>query len=66
MCGQVQQPQHDVMGTEQGQTVRYIDETDRYVLPLLKVVKAVPEFNNAAWLLQYQIETMVDLYKRML
>ncbi|MBR0451191.1 MAG: helix-turn-helix domain-containing protein [Oscillospiraceae bacterium] len=53
-------------GLSRDRQFRYIDETDRYVLPLLKVVKAVPEFNNAAWLLQYQIETMVDLYKRML
>ena len=53
-------------GLSRDRQFRYIDETDKYVLPLLKVVKAVPEFNNAAWLLQYQIETMMDMYKRML
>ena len=53
-------------GLSRERQYRYIDETDRYILPLLKVVKNTPEYNNAAWLLQYQIESMVDLYKRIL
>ncbi len=53
-------------GLSRERQYRYIDETDKYILPLLKVVKGTPEFNNAAWLLQYQIESLVDLYKRML
>ena len=45
---------------------RMIEETETYVLPLLKVVKATPEYNNAAWLLQYQMESTLDIYKRLM
>lgn len=44
----------------------YIRETDRYYPELLKTVKKVPEWNNAAWLLRYQLNTMVETFKRML
>ena len=44
----------------------YIAETELYVIPLLDVIKAIPEWNNAAWLLRYQIHTLLEIYKRML
>lgn len=44
----------------------YIEETEKYILPLLKAVKKDPDYNNAAWLLQYQIESMLDIYKRLM
>ena len=44
----------------------YVVETEKYVLPLLDVIKAIPEWNNAAWLLQYQIRTLLETFKRML
>ena len=34
--------------------------------PLLDVVKAVPEWNNAAWLLRYQITALLETFKRLL
>ncbi len=43
-----------------------IKETEEYFPVLIKVVKAVPEYNNAAWLLQYQIESTLDIYKRLM
>ena len=45
---------------------RYINEVDKYYPKLLKTVKDTPEYNNAAWLLQYQIESMLDIYKRLM
>ena len=42
-----------------------IEEVDKYFPKLLKVVKDTPEYNNAAWLLKYQIESMLDIYKRL-
>lgn len=45
---------------------RMISETEEYVLPLLDVIKNTPEFNNAAWLLKYQMESMIDSYKRLI
>ena len=45
---------------------QYVVETEKYVLPLLDVIKAVPEYNNAAWLLRYQIITLLETCKRLL
>ena len=46
--------------------IKYVKQTEEYVLPLLDVVKAVPEWNNAAWLLRYQMVTMLEAFKRLL
>ena len=53
-------------GLSRERIYRYIDETEKYILPLLKVVKDEPEYYNAAWLLKYQIESMLDIYKRLM
>lgn len=45
---------------------RYIVETEKYYPELLKVIKNTSEYNNAAWLLKYQIESMLDIYKRLI
>lgn len=45
---------------------KYIQETEEYIVPLLDVIKAVPDWNNAAWLLRYQMHTLLEVYKRML
>ena len=45
---------------------KYVNQTDQYVVPLLDVVKAVPEWNNAAWLMKYQMITMLEAFKRLL
>ena len=44
----------------------YVIQTEEYVFPLLDVIKAVPEFNNASWLLRYQMTTMLETFKRLL
>ena len=44
----------------------YVTETEKYVMPLLDVLRETPEYNNAAWLLRYQILTMVETFKRLL
>ena len=53
-------------GLSRDRIFRQIKETEEYFPRLLKVIKAEPEFNNAAWLLQYHIESMLDIYKRLL
>ena len=45
---------------------QYVTETEKYILPLLDVVKAVPEWNNAAWLIRYQMHALLETFKRML
>ena len=44
----------------------YVVETEKYVMPLLDVLKETPKYNSAAWLLRYQILTMVETFKRLL
>ncbi|MBR5986259.1 MAG: helix-turn-helix domain-containing protein [Clostridia bacterium] len=53
-------------GFARGKMATYVVQTERYVLPLLDVVKAVPEWNNAAWLLSYQITSLLEAFKRLL
>ena len=53
-------------GFSRARIYRYIEETEKYIKPLLKVVKDDPAYNNAAWLLQYQIESTLDIYKRLM
>ena len=54
----------DVFG--RGRMVEYTAETDRYYPVLLEVIKKVPEWNNAWWLLRYQMMTMLEAFKRLL
>ena len=42
----------------------YIEETERYYPTLLDVIKEQPEYNNAAWLLSYQIRSLLLATKR--
>ncbi|MCR5683934.1 MAG: helix-turn-helix domain-containing protein [Lachnospiraceae bacterium] len=53
-------------GLSRDRIYRMIKETEEYFPRLLKVVKAEVDFNNAAWLLQYQMESMLDIYKRLM
>ena len=53
-------------GLTRERQLRAVRETETYVLPLLQTVKDVPGYNDAAWLLRYQIESMLDVYKRLL
>ena len=43
-----------------------IRETEKYYPPLMKVVKDTPEYNDAAWLLKYQMDSTIDIYKRLM
>lgn len=53
-------------GLSRDKIYRMISETDKYYPKLLETVKATPEYNSAAWLLKYQIESMLDIYKRLM
>ncbi len=46
---------------------RYIEETEKYVLPLLTTIKRnVPEYNNAVFLIKYQMLSVLESLKAML
>ena len=53
-------------GLSRERIYRMITETELYFPRLLKVIKAEPEYSNASWLLQYQMESMLDIYKRLM
>ena len=53
-------------GLSRDRIYRMITETEKYFPKLLKVIKSEPEYSNAAWLLQYHIESMLDIYKRLM
>ena len=45
---------------------RMIKETELYFPELISVLKEEVEYSNAAWLLKYQIESLLDVYKRLM
>ncbi len=53
-------------GLSRERIYRMLQETEEYYPKLLKTIKDTPDYNNAAWLLRYQIESMLDIYKRLL
>ena len=46
--------------------IRYTAETDRYYPALLEELKKVNEWNDAWWLLRYQMTTALEAFKRLL
>ncbi|MBO4456539.1 MAG: bifunctional (p)ppGpp synthetase/guanosine-3',5'-bis(diphosphate) 3'-pyrophosphohydrolase [Butyrivibrio sp.] len=53
-------------GLRRERIFRMIRETEEYFPRLIKTIKCTVEYNNAAWLLKYHIESMLDIYKRLL
>ncbi len=53
-------------GLSRDRIYRMIRETEDYFPALLKILKSETEYNSAAWLLQYQMENTLDIYKRLL
>ena len=43
---------------------RYIQETEKRYPRLLRIIKEQPAYNNAAWLLQYQIKSLLATAKK--
>ena len=52
-------------GLSKERIYRMANETYDYVLPLLEVIKNT-EYDNAKWLLSYQIQTTLDIYRRLM
>ncbi len=46
--------------------IRYTRETDKRYPDLLYEIRDIPEWNDAWWLLRYQLMTMVETFKRLL
>ena len=53
-------------GLSRDRIYHMIVETEKYYPALLKVLKSTAEYHSASWLLKYQIESMLDIYKRLM
>ncbi len=53
-------------GLSRDKIYRMIKETEEFYPALIKVIKDTTEYNNASWLLKYQMESMLDIYKRLM
>ncbi len=51
-------------GFSAGKIAEYVKETEAYYPTLLRVVKSCPPYNNAAWLLEYHIRSLLAMAKR--
>ena len=52
------------MGFSTEKIAEYVEETEAFYPGLLRIVKECPEYNNAAWLLEYQIRSLLETAKR--
>lgn len=49
------------------QIKKYITETEKYIIPLCKITREeYPEWSNQAYIIQYQIESLISLAKKFL
>ncbi|MBP5654811.1 MAG: helix-turn-helix domain-containing protein [Clostridiales bacterium] len=53
-------------GLSRERIYRTIRETEEYFPRLIAVIKDYLPYNNAAWLLRYQMDSMLDIYKRLM
>ncbi|MBQ1378351.1 MAG: hypothetical protein IIY77_10305, partial [Lachnospiraceae bacterium] len=55
------------LGFTRDKMAEYVEETEKYIVPLFKVIKnEAPEYSNASWLLSYQMYSLLETYKRLL
>ena len=54
------------LGFSKSKINEYVEETEQYIYPLLDVVKAVPKWNDAYWLLAYQMFSHIESAKNYL
>ena len=53
-------------GLSRERIYRMIKETEEYYPKLISILKEEIEYSNAAWLLKYQMESLLDVYKRLM
>ena len=53
-------------GFDEAGMIRYTKETDKYYPALLEIVGEVPAWNDARWLLRYQMTALEETFKRLL
>lgn len=51
-------------GLKADKQIRMINETEEYILPLTLILKEDPTYNNAAWLIRYQMKSLLEVLKK--
>ena len=55
------------LGFTRDKMAEYVEETEKYIVPLLRVIKnEAPEYADPCWLLSYQMYSLLETYKRLL
>lgn len=55
------------MGFSKKRIIEYIDETEKYIMPMLSDVKhKYPDYYNASFLIKYQMKSVIETLKRLL
>ena len=55
------------LGFTRDKMVEYVEETEKYIVPLLRVIKnEAPEYADPCWLLSYHMYSLLETYKRLL
>ena len=55
------------LGFTRVRMAKYVEETEKYVVPLLRVIKdKAPEYSNPCWLLSYHMYSLLETFKRLL
>ena len=55
------------LGFTRDRMVEYVEETEKYIVPLLRVIKDnAPEYSNPCWLLSYHMYSLLETFKRLL
>ncbi len=55
------------LGFTRDRMAEYVEETERDIVPLLRMIKdEAPEYDDACWLLSYQMYSLLETFKRLL
>lgn len=55
------------LGFTRDKMAEYVEETEKYIVPLLRVIKdEAPEYADPCWLLSYQMYSLLETFKRLL
>ncbi len=55
------------LGFTRDKMAEYVEETEKYIVPLLRVIKDnAPEYADPCWLLSYHMYSLLETYKRLL
>lgn len=55
-----------IYGLSKERQIRFVNETEEYIYKLLDVIKNEPRYNDAYFILNYEIKNLISIYKKVL